>query len=64
MRTKLLVSFTPPHYDVVEAVAKELATTVPLLLVGCTLRYIANKKKQAGRASPDLAKLELPDQYT
>jgi hypothetical protein len=65
VRTKLLVSFTPPHYDVVEAVATALpGTTVPLFLIGCTLRYIANKKKQVGRASPELSKLDLPDQYT
>lgn len=60
---RLSVSMNAENFDLVSRAADWVGASVPLFLIGATLRYIANRR--AG--SPEnrrLQRLELPPQYS
>jgi hypothetical protein len=63
VQTRLTANFTPAYFDLAQDVAKAAGTTMSLFVIGCTMRYIATRKKLMGSISPELAELELPAQY-
>ena len=63
VQTRLTGNFAPSNFDLAQEVAKAAKTTMSLFVIGCTLRYIATRKKLMGSVSRELAELELPEQY-